>query len=365
MKKFIYIYLLFSSFVIINAQQASDYFPNNCARWEYKVTPLDSLNNEIDSLYYFRHDMLFGEINIDGKLAKIVQTKSGPEETIRYQPYLDSMFFHFSGSNGEEYFKVGLIKHLFGFIDSLITDTTFSIVSFFNSLEQWYSVYRFAQNINDEYTILQLDTSIVIDTLTLPLRLEIIGKRLPDEIIPTPLGDLECKKFVRTIWLSYLLTIPPIPPIPIRILSFNDYIWIAEDYWIVQGMIPATDVDLSILGIDPFYIPGLKTKLDAFIPGTSGVVEAVTFPNEITIEQNYPNPFNPSTTINFSLPSSGYATLKIYNALGEQVAVLFDKELNTGSYEVGWNAVGLPSGVYFYRLQAGNFVETRKMILMK
>jgi len=365
MKKFICIYFLIISFGIIYAQQASDYFPNGCARWEYKVIPLDSLNNEIDSLYYFRHDMHFGEINIDGKLAKIVQTKSGPEETIRFQPYLDSMFFHFSGTNGEEYFKVGLIKHLFGFIDSLITDTTFSIVSFFNSLEQWYSVYRFAQNLNDEYTILQLDTSIVIDTLTLPLRLEIIGKRLPDEIIPTPLGDLECKKFVRKIELSYLLIIPPIPPIAITILFLNDYIWIAEDYWIVQGMIPATDVDLSILGIDPFYIPGLKTKLDAFIPGTSGVVEGVSFPKEITIEQNYPNPFNPSTTIKFSLPFSGSTSLIIFNALGEEVAVMLDKELIAGTYEAEWNAVDLPSGVYFYRLQAGNFVETKKMILMK
>jgi len=66
-------------------------------------------------------------------------------------------------------------------------------------------------------------------------------------------------------------------------------------------------------------------------------------PNKFTLNQNYPNPFNPATIIKFSLPSSGYATLKIYNALGEEVAVLLDKEYTAGIYEVEWNAAGLPS----------------------
>ena len=88
-------------------------------------------------------------------------------------------------------------------------------------------------------------------------------------------------------------------------------------------------------------------------------------PTLVSLYQNYPNPFNPSTTIKFSLPSSGYATLRIYNALGEEVAVLLHKELVTGSYEIEFNASALASGIYFYRLQAGNFVETKKMMLMK
>ena len=87
--------------------------------------------------------------------------------------------------------------------------------------------------------------------------------------------------------------------------------------------------------------------------------------NTYSLSQNYPNPFNPSTTINFSLPSSGYATLKIYNALGEEVAVLLDAELTTGFYEVEWNATNVPSGVYFYQLQTEGFLETKKMILLK
>ncbi|MFC2119862.1 T9SS type A sorting domain-containing protein [Bacteroidota bacterium] len=91
----------------------------------------------------------------------------------------------------------------------------------------------------------------------------------------------------------------------------------------------------------------------------------LTTVDDFELSQNYPNPFNPSTTIKFSLPSSGYATLKIYNALGEEVAVLMDNELTSGAYEVEWNASGLPSGVFFYQLKTEGFLETKKMLLLK
>jgi len=87
--------------------------------------------------------------------------------------------------------------------------------------------------------------------------------------------------------------------------------------------------------------------------------------NSFTLYQNYPNPFNPSTTIKFSLPSSSYASLKIYNELGEKVGDLLNRELTIGNYEVEWDATGFPSGVYFYQLRAEDFIETKKMILMK
>ena len=116
-----------------------------------------------------------------------------------------------------------------------------------------------------------------------------------------------------------------------------------------------------MLGMDPFYIPGLITKLENIVD----VEEEIPFPEEIELSQNYPNPFNPSTTIKFSLPSSGYISLKIYNTLGEEVAVLLDKELATGIYEVEWNASGLPSGVYLYHLRTEGYIETKKMILIK
>jgi len=88
-------------------------------------------------------------------------------------------------------------------------------------------------------------------------------------------------------------------------------------------------------------------------------------PADYTLQQNYPNPFNPVTTISYSLPVKSEVELVIYNALGEEVMKLANEEKEAGRYSVEFNATSLPSGIYFYRLQAGEFVETRKMVLMK
>jgi len=86
--------------------------------------------------------------------------------------------------------------------------------------------------------------------------------------------------------------------------------------------------------------------------------------------QNYPNPFNPTTVINFEIPVSGNVTLTIYNSLGQQVKTLLDEHRNAGDYQVNWNGkdmrnISAPSGIYFYRIQSGHFVQSKKMILLK
>jgi hypothetical protein len=83
------------------------------------------------------------------------------------------------------------------------------------------------------------------------------------------------------------------------------------------------------------------------------------------LEQNYPNPFNPSSSIRFSLKSAGPVELTITNALGQLVGSLVNGTLSAGTHEVNFTADGLSSGTYFYTLRSGNFVETKKMILMK
>jgi len=98
-------------------------------------------------------------------------------------------------------------------------------------------------------------------------------------------------------------------------------------------------------------------------------------PQEFSLLQNYPNPFNPTTRIKYQIPDAGLVSLQVYNLLGEVVATLVNEEKSAGTYEVEFSAIGgsasggnaytLPSGIYFYKLQAGSFVETNKMILMK
>jgi len=83
------------------------------------------------------------------------------------------------------------------------------------------------------------------------------------------------------------------------------------------------------------------------------------------LEQNYPNPFNPATTISYQLPTEGQVSLKVYDMLGNEVATLVNEMKTAGEYQVDFNAAALSSGIYFYRLQAGNFVETKRMMLMK
>ena len=83
------------------------------------------------------------------------------------------------------------------------------------------------------------------------------------------------------------------------------------------------------------------------------------------LHQNYPNPFNPSTTIRYGLPSRSHVVLTVFNTLGQQVAMLVEGEQEAGYHEVKFEAGGLASGVYFSRLQAGDFLQTRKLLLTK
>ena len=88
-------------------------------------------------------------------------------------------------------------------------------------------------------------------------------------------------------------------------------------------------------------------------------------PNKYELAQNYPNPFNPSTTIQFAIPKAGMVSLKVYNILGEEVATLINREMNAGFQSVNFDASNLSSGLYFYRISASNFLDVKKMLLLK
>ncbi|MEG8946785.1 T9SS type A sorting domain-containing protein, partial [Rosettibacter firmus] len=113
------------------------------------------------------------------------------------------------------------------------------------------------------------------------------------------------------------------------------------------------------------------------LPLTSGILNyKILFTRDIksalnsiisnfSLQQNYPNPFNAITIIKFSVPKSSFVNVTVYDILGREVSVLINEEKSPGIYEVEFNASNLPSGIYFYRMQAGNFSETKKMILLK
>ena len=114
------------------------------------------------------------------------------------------------------------------------------------------------------------------------------------------------------------------------------------------------------------YIYRLKQiDFDASFAYSSEVNVDVNFASEYSLEQNYPNPFNPSTKISFSVPQSNFVSIDVFNSIGQKIATLVNEQMNAGNYSVNFNAANITSGIYFYKMTAGNFTEIRKMILVK
>jgi hypothetical protein len=88
-------------------------------------------------------------------------------------------------------------------------------------------------------------------------------------------------------------------------------------------------------------------------------------PTTYSLTNNFPNPFNPSTKIRYSVPQSSRVVFRVFDILGDEIETLVDEQKAIGTYEITWYAENLPSGVYFYRLQASNFVEIKKMLLLR
>ncbi|MFV1884818.1 MAG: T9SS type A sorting domain-containing protein [Balneola sp.] len=131
-------------------------------------------------------------------------------------------------------------------------------------------------------------------------------------------------------------------------------------FWVVDEASPSPMTYKAIRG-ESFVTAEVEFVNEQFAVGT----EEEEKPNAFRLSQNYPNPFNPSTNISFNLPSAGQVNLKVYNLLGQEVATLVNDRLNSGSHTFNFDASRLASGVYIYRLQAGENVQTKKMMLIK
>jgi predicted acyl esterase len=150
---------------------------------------------------------------------------------------------------------------------------------------------------------------------------------------------------------------------------------------IVVTNLDTSPEDVSFLGTNPFVLPVLvnstnyinlnsSTYID--IPVKGAAVLEPTADNDINLNpdkfelaQNYPNPFNPATTINYSIPSAGNISLKIYDIAGREVASLVNGYMESGIHSINFNAQNLSSGIYFYKLSAPGFTEVKKMVLVK
>jgi len=145
-----------------------------------------------------------------------------------------------------------------------------------------------------------------------------------------------------------------------------------EDGWLLEGTDPNARVSgtftmMSIISADPNATDQVELdNITVIATGTVGVEDEIAeLPSQYRLMPNYPNPFNPTTNIQFALPVTSNVKLTVVNALGQVVSELVNGQLGAGVHEVSWNATNMSSGIYFYRVEANNFVQTRKMLLLK
>ena len=146
--------------------------------------------------------------------------------------------------------------------------------------------------------------------------------------------------------------------------------WIAFNTGLTPPNVQPYGSDVQALAVDGTYLYAGTRGTSVWRRPLSDIVTSVESfssepPSTFSLEQNYPNPFNPTTTVEFDLPHSEFVTLTIYNILGEEVTTLVSERLTAGKYKYDWDAGSLASGIYLYRIEAGDYVEVKKMVLIK
>ncbi|HRQ30963.1 MAG TPA: T9SS type A sorting domain-containing protein, partial [Saprospiraceae bacterium] len=142
------------------------------------------------------------------------------------------------------------------------------------------------------------------------------------------------------------------------------YNWYEQTYPAVGGFVTDIFFANDSVGYSTSVFQILKTTNSggAFVSITNNSNEV---PREFSLKQNYPNPFNSETTIEFQIMSEAKVRLEIFNSIGQLTEIIIEQNLKTGYYRSNWNATNYPSGIYFYRLTANNYIETKKAILNK
>lgn len=159
-----------------------------------------------------------------------------------------------------------------------------------------------------------------------------------------------------------------------NIISLNDYCYNLENGWLVFKNAPANsaavtikyiashDLDFAVSNWDNTGVGNYIYKNNTVV----GIIKNITeMPVKYELQQNFPNPFNPVTNIKFSIKNESYTTLKVYNSIGKVVTELVNKKLTQGEYSISFDGSKLTSGIYFYELRAGDYSDTKKMILIK
>jgi hypothetical protein len=148
--------------------------------------------------------------------------------------------------------------------------------------------------------------------------------------------------------------------------TITQYKYIVFPIAYLNNLIPDSLIVMVASGLLGGHV-GTELTVDdiGFLYGSTDVLQNENLPGQFELNQNYPNPFNPATKIRYSVPQSSLVQIKVFDVLGNELETLVNEEKPAGTYELNWNAANLPSGVYFYQISAGDFVQTKKMILLR
>ncbi|MGA9405683.1 MAG: T9SS type A sorting domain-containing protein, partial [Bacteroidota bacterium] len=335
------------------AQNASDYFPSNQGNtWRYERFSLDTLQNPITSSMTIVSDSLAITEQVRDTTAFLLLNGQKPQ--------FDTTFVNDQGSTISE-FVAGYPR-----ITSLLPVDSLGL-SFVWDYLNWYPFMNFASTQGVRDTILYIkNKTVTFQGHPLTLVIYVTTTKLPDTSITVPAGTYLTTPFRDTLFVNLPKSVPPLGHIEVPLFQLVYTWYISKGHWLVEELQPSTYYPLNN---DPLYnvattqLPGfvrlLETASITSVPGNS------TTPHEFTLEQNFPNPFNPTTDLRFTIADLRFVTLKVFDVLGQEVATLVNGELPAGAYDVAFDARSLSSGVYFYRLTAGNLVQTKKMILEK
>ncbi len=178
--------------------------------------------------------------------------------------------------------------------------------------------------------------------------------------VTVPAGTFECLR-LREDYTSKSMMVFDEITIPIDSSSGINYTWLSKDNYSIAN-IESQSGEKNPEFTQSSYFMRLKSSS---IPTAISENQNSVFINQFTLEQNYPNPFNPATAITYTIGKAGYVKLSIYDSAGRLVQTLINQYQNSGKYSIRWNASGLASGIYYYRIQTPRFTEMKKAALLK
>lgn len=367
MKKLIFILLM--GFILsenLTAQSASDYMPVLNSSWT--IESVATLDDEIIEATT-RKDSLVS-IEPDGEYT-VYSIYTSENLTYKLDTRGDTLFIRLARILGSDIFDEDLIE-----LD-VDPDERLPLAIFSTEVNEEWELYHLEQTIELSDSIKAAFPDDVNFEDEADIEIKVTGVRLADETITLPVGDITTYIFDARIELSltlFALLFGQTFPVEVDLiddLTIRSYI--GHERGIVQQYNEEYDViarhESQFLSFSE-YIFTLAANNSTMIEFTEGdptfVAESDTrSPQVFSLRQNYPNPFNPATRIVYTLAERSHVNVTVYNILGAKITTLVDKEQQQGTHLVTFDASHLPSGVYFYTLQTGDFIETRRMVLSK